>query len=40
MLNNEKFLARAPQTKIDEEKAKQAKYETQLAAVREELARL
>ena len=40
MLTNEKFLARAPQSKIDEEKEKQAKYEQLMAGVREQLARL
>ena len=37
MLNNEKFLSKAPQQKIDEEKAKQQKYEIQLAGVMKEL---
>ena len=38
MLKNEKFLAKAPQTKVDEEKAKLEKYEQMMAQVKERLA--
>ncbi len=38
MLNNEKFLSRAPQSKIDEEKEKLAKYEKMMEEVERRLA--
>ena len=37
MLNNEKFTSKAPQAKIDEEKAKLEKYSNMLAQVEERL---
>ena len=37
MLNNEKFVSKAPQAKIDEEKAKLEKYTQMLAQVQERL---
>ena len=37
MLGNEKFISKAPQAKIDEEKAKLEKYQQMLAKVRERL---
>ena len=37
MLTNEKFLSKAPQAKIDEEKAKQEKYKAMMAQVEERL---
>jgi len=37
MLNNEKFTSKAPQAKIDEEKAKLEKYSDMLAQVEERL---
>ena len=37
MLGNEKFISRAPQSKIDEEKEKLEKYTQMMAAVRERL---
>ena len=40
MLKNEKFLAKAPQAKIDAEKEKQKQYEVQMEGVRAELAQL
>ena len=40
MLNNEKFLSRAPQSKIDEEKEKQKKYSQMMDQVKERLAAL
>ncbi|MDE6971005.1 MAG: valine--tRNA ligase [Eubacterium sp.] len=40
MLNNEKFLGRAPQSKIDEEKKKLAEYEKMMAEVEERLAQM
>ncbi len=40
MLSNERFLSKAPQEKIDEEKAKQEKYEQTYAQVTERLAQL
>ena len=40
MLNNEKFVSRAPQAKIDEERAKLEKYEQMMAQVKEHLAQL
>ena len=40
MLSNEKFLSKAPQAKIDEEKEKQEKYKKQMEQVEKELAKL
>ena len=40
MLGNEKFVSRAPAAKIEEEKAKLAKYEQMMAQVQERLAQL
>ena len=40
MLNNEKFMGKAPQAKIDEEKAKLEKYTQMMDQVKEQLARL
>jgi len=40
MLSNEKFISKAPQAKIDEEKAKLAGYEDMMAKVRERIAAL
>lgn len=40
MLNNEKFMSKAPQSKIDEEKEKLAKYTQMMAQVKEHLASL
>ena len=40
MLSNEKFVSKAPQAKIDEEKAKLAGYEDMMAKVRERIAAL
>ncbi|MGN0437196.1 MAG: valine--tRNA ligase [Lachnospiraceae bacterium] len=40
MLNNPKFVDKAPQAKVDEEKAKLQKYEGMLATVNERLAQL
>ena len=40
MLNNEKFMSKAPQSKIDEEKEKLAKYTQMMAQVKEHLAAL
>ena len=40
MLSNEKFISKAPQVKIDEEKEKQHKYEQTYAQVEERLAQL
>ena len=40
MLANEKFIGKAPQSKIDEEKAKLAKYEQMMAQVKERLGQL
>ncbi|KIR02305.1 Valyl-tRNA synthetase [Lachnospiraceae bacterium TWA4] len=40
MLSNEKFISKAPQKKIDEEKAKLEKYEQMMAQVTERLAQL
>ena len=37
MLNNEKFISKAPQSKIDEEKEKLAKYSTLYEQVEERL---
>ena len=38
MLSNEKFISKAPQSKIDEEKAKLTKYSQMMAQVEERLA--
>ncbi len=40
MLNNEKFVSRAPESKIAEEKAKQAKYSQMMEQVKERLSQL
>ena len=40
MLNNEKFVSKAPQSKIDEEKAKLAKYTQMMEQVKERLSQL
>ncbi len=40
MLSNEKFLAKAPAAKVEEEKNKQKNYQTMLAATKERLAAL
>ena len=40
MLSNERFLSKAPQSKIDEEKEKQQKYEQLMAGVKERLSQL
>ncbi len=40
MLNNEKFLSKAPETKVNEEKEKLVKYEKMMAQVQERLAQL
>jgi valyl-tRNA synthetase len=40
MLNNEKFLSKAPEAKVNEEKDKLAKYKEMLATVDERLASL
>ena len=40
MLNNEKFMGKAPQAKIDEEKAKLEKYTQMMEQVKERLAQL
>ncbi|MDD5850026.1 MAG: valine--tRNA ligase [Firmicutes bacterium] len=40
MLSNERFLAKAPKAKIDEEKEKQKNYEAQMEGVRRELAQM
>ena len=40
MLNNEKFTSKAPQSKIDEEKAKLVKYTQMLEQVQERLGQL
>ena len=40
MLNNEKFVSKAPQAKVDEEKAKLEKYTQMLEQVKERLAGL
>ena len=37
MLNNEKFMSKAPQAKIEEEKAKLEKYQQMMAQVQERL---
>ena len=40
MLSNERFMSKAPQAKIDEEKEKLVKYTSMLEQVRERLAQL
>ena len=40
MLGNEKFMAKAPQSKISEEKEKKKKYENMLEQVEMQLAKL
>ena len=40
MLSNEKFVSKAPQAKIDEEKAKLEKYTNMMEQVKERLAQL
>ena len=40
MLGNEKFVSRAPESKIAEEKAKQAKYSQMMEQVKERLSQL
>ena len=40
MLNNERFLAKAPAAKVEEEKAKREKYVRMLADVRERLSQM
>ena len=40
MLNNEKFMSKAPEAKINEEKAKLEKYQAMMSKVEEELAAL
>ena len=40
MLSNEKFVSKAPQAKIDEEKAKPEKYTQMMEQVKERLAQL
>ena len=40
MLSNEKFLAKAPAAKIEEEKAKRANYAQMMEQVKERLAQL
>ena len=40
MLNNEKFVSKAPQAKIDEEKAKLLKYTQMMEQVKERLNQL
>ena len=40
MLGNEKFVSKAPQAKIDEEKAKLEKYTQMMAQVQERLTQL
>ena len=40
MLGNEKFVSRAPQAKIDEEKGKLKKYSEMMEQVKERLAQL
>ena len=37
MLNNEKFISKAPEAKVNEEKEKLANYENMLAQVKERL---
>jgi valyl-tRNA synthetase len=40
MLNNERFISKAPQAKIDEEKEKKVKYTQMLEQVKERLSAL
>ena len=40
MLNNEKFISKAPEAKIKEEKEKQAKYAQMMEQVKERLKQL
>ena len=40
MLNNEKFMSKAPETKIAEERAKLEKYTQMMEQVKERLAQL
>ena len=40
MLSNERFVSKAPEAKIQEEKAKQEKYTQMMAQVEERLAHL
>jgi valyl-tRNA synthetase len=40
MLSNERFLSKAPEAKVNEEKEKLAKYEQMMAQVQERLAQL
>ena len=40
MLSNDKFVSRAPQAKIDQEKEKQAKYSQMMEQVKERLRQL
>ena len=40
MLHNEKFLSRAPEKKVEEEKSKLAKYEQLMEQVKERLSQL
>ena len=40
MLSNEKFISKAPEAKINEEKEKKAKYETMMEQVKAQLAHL
>ena len=40
MLSNEKFLSKAPESKINEEKAKQKKYQDMMEQVTKRLAAL
>ena len=40
MLNNEKFVSRAPESKIAQEREKQAKYSQMMEQVKERLAQL
>ena len=40
MLSNEKFLSKAPETKVQEEKEKLAGYEQMMAQVEERLAQM
>ena len=40
MLNNEKFLSKAPQAKIEEEKKKLAEYEKMMSEVTQRLAQM
>jgi valyl-tRNA synthetase len=40
MLHNEKFISRAPEAKVAEERAKKEKYESMLAQVQERLSQL